>query len=88
MRKTRVNADNEGEIVVEGRRTPGTGYKGYAAAVVRTMSAESRGLDKERQTVKSLLRDEAGRADEIVESREEASSGIGASASASEAGLP
>ena len=81
VRNTRVNADKEGEIVVDGRRTVGTGYKGYAAAVVRTIRAERRGLDRARQTVKSLLTEEGGRVEDILDSREEASSGIGVSAS-------
>ncbi len=83
VRKTRVNADREGEAVVVGNRRAGTGYMEYAVAVVSTMRKERRGFDNERHVVASLRKDVAGIAADMVERREETSSGRGVSARAS-----
>lgn len=79
VRKTSVNADREGETVVVEIRRAGTGYKEYADAVVKTIRAESRGFDRERQVVRSRRMEVAGMAEDRVERREEASRGNGAS---------
>jgi len=83
VRNTRVNADKEGEAVVVGNRSAGTGYSEYAEAVVRTIRKERRGFESARHVVASLRKDVAGMVADIVERREEASSGRGVSARAS-----
>jgi len=63
-----------------------TGNKEYAVVVVKTIRKESRGLDKERYVKKRCFREFCGKAEEIEESREEASSGIGTSSSGGSSG--
>jgi hypothetical protein len=48
VRNTSVRAERDGEAVAAGRRTEGTGYREYAAALVRTIRNESRGLERAR----------------------------------------
>ena len=79
VRKTKVRAESDGDIVVEGSRRAGTGYREYADAVVRTIKAESRGFERDRQVVSKRRREAAGMAEEILERREDASRGIGVS---------
>ena len=83
VRKTRVNAESDGEAVVAGSRRAGTGYKEYAVAVVSTIRKERRGFERERHVVNSRRRDAAGIVEESVERREEASRGRGTSPFAS-----
>lgn len=67
VRKIKVIADNEGEAVVVGKRSVGTGYSEYAVAVVRTIRKERRGFESERQVVASRRKDAAGIVADIVE---------------------
>ena len=48
VRKTSVRAESDGAIVVDERRTAGTGYREYAVAVVSTIRNERRGLERAR----------------------------------------
>ena len=60
VRSAKVIADSEGEVVVDGKRRAGTGYKEYAAAVVSTMRNERRGFARDRQVVSNRLSDVGG----------------------------
>lgn len=53
VRSTRVIADRDDEVVADGRRRSGVGYREYAAAVVSTMRKERRGLERDRQALRS-----------------------------------
>ena len=77
----RVRADREGDAVLDGRSSVGTGYSEYAVAVVNTIRKERRGFERERQVVSSRRRDVAGMVEDKVERREDASRGREASAS-------
>lgn len=81
VRKMRVRADREGDAVLDGRRSVGTGYNEYAVAVVNTIRNERRGFERERQVVSSRRRDVAGMVEDKAERREDASRGRGTSAS-------
>ena len=81
VRKMRVRADREGDAVLDGRSSVGTGYNEYAVAVVNTIRNERRGFERERQVVSSRRKDVAGMVEDRVERREDASRGRGASAS-------
>ena len=83
VRKTRVNAESEGDAVVAGSKRAGTGYREYAVAVVRTIRKERRGFERARHVVNNRRRDVAGIVEERVERREDASRGRGASPLAS-----
>lgn len=48
VRKSSVSVDKDGEAVVEGSRSAGTGYREYAVVVVRTMRKDSRGFERAR----------------------------------------
>ena len=81
VRKMRVRADREGDAVLDGRSSVGTGYKEYAVAVVNTIRNERRGFERERQVMSSRRNDVAGMVKDKAEMREDASSGRGASGS-------
>ena len=81
VRKMRVRADRDGDAVLDGRRSVGTGYNEYAVAVVNTIRNERRGFERERQVVSSRRRDVAGMVEDKAERREDASRGRGTSAS-------
>ena len=81
VRKMRVRADKEGDAVLDGRSSVGTGYNEYAVAVVNTIRNERRGLERERQVMNSRRKDVAGMVKDNAERREDASSGRGASGS-------
>ena len=81
VRKMRVRADREGDAVLDGRSSVGTGYNEYAVAVVNTIRNERRGFERERQVVSSRRKDVAGMVEDKAERREDASRGRGASAS-------
>lgn len=61
VRKTRVRAEREGETVVEGSSTAGTGYREYAVAVVSTIRNVSRGFDRDRRVVNRRRSEVGGR---------------------------
>ena len=73
VRKTSVRADKEGEVVVEGRRTAGTGYREYAVAVVSTMRNVRRGFESDRSVVRRRRREVGGREVESAASWADAS---------------
>lgn len=53
VRSTKVMADRDDEVVADGRRRSGVGYREYAAAVVSTIRNERRGLERDRQALRS-----------------------------------
>lgn len=79
VKKTSVSADNDGEAVISGSSSVGTGYSEYVVAVVRTIRKESRGFESERHVVNRRRSEEAGREEESAESWADASSGSGVS---------
>jgi 5-deoxy-D-glucuronate isomerase len=83
VRKNNVNVESDGVAVVAGAKSPGTGYKEYAAVAVRTTRKLSRGFARERYVVNNRRRDLLGSFDESVASFEDASRGIGKSVAAS-----
>lgn len=48
VRKRSVSAERDGVSVIDGESKAGTGYREYAEVVVRTMSIDSRGLERAR----------------------------------------
>ncbi|KAL9602411.1 MAG: hypothetical protein Q9219_001835 [cf. Caloplaca sp. 3 TL-2023] len=76
VRKTRVSVDNDGEDVVSGSKSTGTGYSEYAAAVVRTIKKERRGLDNDRYRENRRRKEDGGRVVDMVDNRDDASGGI------------
>ena len=81
VRNRSVRVERDGEAVVEGRSSAGTGYREYAVVVVSTIKTESLGFERARRVVSRRRSDWEGRDEESVESCEEASGGINGSGS-------
>jgi hypothetical protein len=77
VRKKSVRVESEGVAVAAGVRSPGTGYREYAAVAVSTTRKLSRGFDSERYVVRSLRRERVGSFEDSVASCAEASGAIG-----------